>query len=301
MYKKIVSFIILTTFIVSCSSDDNGGISYLSPEEQKELDTSAIQLLLENYYINSNGDVTAFTSCDTDGDGTCDDDDDCDIDGDGDCDVDDNCDTDGDGDCDSNDIIETTETPLKDVVQPLSNGAYYAIIDGKQGTGTTPDTNDSIMLNYGVTYFQGYTSNSTVYINQVGRLGNIYSGSEPIVRPSFYYYDFDEYTEATYGDQWDLFNADERQTIQNNYCDNDIYERSVITEFVEGIQKFKDRQETVNASLGVQGIIIAPSPNSKGLESYISLGGVSKDYILVFNVDLLNITPVTTIKDNVCQ
>ncbi len=292
MYKKIVSLIILSGFVISCNNDDNGGVSYLSPEEQKELDTTAIKLLLQDYYINSNGDVTAFTSCDTDGDGTCDDDDDCDIDGDGDCDVDDNCDIDGDGDCDSNDIIETDETPLKDLVQPLSNGAYYIILDGKQGTGSNPDTNDSILLNYGVTYFQGYNSSNQVYVNQIGRLGTIYSGIEPVVRPSFYYYDFDSYVETTYGDQWDYYNANERQNILNYYTDNEIYERNVIDEFVEGIQKFKDRQTTANASLDVQGIIIVPSPNSKGLESYLSLGGISKDYILVFNVDLLSITEV---------
>lgn len=293
MFKKIVSCIILIQFITSCSSDDNGGIVYLSPEEQKVLDTSGIELLLKNYYLNSTGDITAFTSCDTDGDGDCDTNDNCDTDGDGDCDTDDNCDTNGDGICNSNDIIETSQTPLKDLVQPLSNGAYYYIIEGKQGSGSNPDTNDSILLNYGTTYFQAYTSNSEVKLNQIGKLGTIYSGIEPIVRPSFYYYDFDTYTEATYGDQWDFFNADRRQSILNYYTDNDIYERNVITEFVEGIQKFKDRQQTINSSLDVQGVIIAPSANSKGLESYLSLGGISKDYILVFNIDLLSITKVT--------
>ncbi|APD06471.1 hypothetical protein UJ101_00940 [Flavobacteriaceae bacterium UJ101] len=293
MFKKIVSCIILIQFIVSCNNDDNsGGVTYLSPEEQKVVDTSGIELLLQDYYLNSTGDITAFTSCDTDGDGDCDSDDDCDTDNDGDCDVDDNCDINGDGVCDSNDIVETTETPLKDLVQPLSNGAYYYIIEGKQGSGTNPDTNDSILLNYGVTYFQAYNSDNEVKLNQIGRLGTIYSGIEAVERPSFYYYDFDTYTEATYGDQWDFFNADERQNILNFYNDNDIYERNVVTEFVEGIQKFKDRQETINSSLDVQGVIIAPSPNSKGLESYLSLGGISKDYILVFNVDLLSITKV---------
>ncbi len=292
MFKRIIFCIVLIQFIASCNNDDDGGISYLSPEEQKELDTNAIELLLEKYYLNSVGDITAFTSCDTDGDGDCDEEDDCDADGDGDCDVDDNCDINGDGICDDEDIIEVAETPLKDIVQPLSNGAYYYIIEGKQGNGIVPDTNDSILLNYGVNYFQAYTSNDEVKLNHVGRIGNIYSGIEPVVRPSFYYYDFDVYTEATYGNQWDYYNANERQQILDYYNENDIYERSVVAEFVEGIQKFKGRQGTINSPLDVQGIIIAPSPNSKGLESYLSLGGISKDYILVFNVDLLSVTKV---------
>ncbi len=258
MFKRIVFCIILFQFITSCNSDDDDGISYLSPEEQKELDTSAIALLLEKYYLNSAGDITAFISCDTD------------------------------DDCNDESIIENTETPLKDLVQPLSNGAYYYIIEGKQGNGTTPDTNDSILLNYGVNYFKAYTSSGEVKLDHIGKMGTIYSGIEPVVRPSFYYYDFDAYAEATYGDQWDYYNANERQRILDYYNKNNIYERSVIAEFVEGIQKFKDRQGTVNSPLNVQGIIIAPSPNSKGLESYLSLGGISKDYILVFNIDLLS-------------
>ncbi|MFV0529986.1 MAG: hypothetical protein ACK5MD_00915 [Flavobacteriales bacterium] len=293
MFKKIVSCIILIQWIASCSNDDDGSISYLSPEDQKVLDTNGIDILLKNYYLNDVGDITAFTSCDTDDDGDCDTYDDCDTDNDGDCDVDDNCDLNNDGICDSNDIIETTRTPLKDLVQPLSNGAYYYIIEGKQGNGIAPDTNDSIRLNYGANYFKAYTSDNETKLSYTGRLGSIYSGVESVVRPSFYYYDFDTYTKATYGDSWNYYNAKERQDILNYYNNNAIYERNVVAEFVEGIQKFKDRQGTINSPLDVQGIIIAPSPNSKGQDSYLSLGGISKDYILVFNVDLLSVTQVS--------
>ncbi|MFV0237303.1 MAG: hypothetical protein ACK5HU_02040 [Flavobacteriales bacterium] len=292
MFKKVFSFMILSLFMMSCNNDDGGGVVYLSPEEQKVLDTSGIELLLEKYYLNNTGDITPFTSCDLDGDGDCDVDDNCDTNGDGVCDVDDNCDTNGDGICDSEDIVETSETPLKELVQPLSNGAYYMIVEGKQGNGVAPDTNDSILLNYGVTYFRTYKLDEEVKVSQIGRLGTIYSGIEPVVRPGFYYYDFDIYTEITYGTQWDFFNVSEQQNILNHYNDNNIYERSVIKEFVEGIQKFKARQKTINAPLDVQGIIIVPSANSKGLESYLSLGGIAKDYILVFNVDLLSVIKV---------
>ncbi len=256
MFKKVFSFIILSQFIISCGNDDEGGINYLSPQEQKIVDAEGIELILQNYYLNDSGDLTELTSSDT------------------------------------------TRTPLKDLVTPLPNGGYYYIIEEKQGTGKSPDKNDSILLNYGVKYFKAFEGNNSTEVNYNGDLGPIYYGTDAVERPSFYYYDFDAYVEENY-ENYDYLNEMERNDIKTFYDENNIYNRNVISEFVEGIQKFKERNQSINAPLDVQGIIIAPSPNSKGLDSYRSFKDannksieINKDYILVFNVDLLSVKKI---------
>ena len=136
------------------------------------------------------------------------------------------------------------------------------------------------------------TNKNKISISQMGKIGNIYSGTEAVKNPDFYYYSFDKYISESrrYSDgKYDRYGLSERNRIKKIYEDNNFYERNVIKEFIEGIKKFKSRDKTINDDLLIQGIIISPSANSKGLESYLSLGGVPKDCILVFTIDLLSV------------
>ena len=260
MIKKIFFALILSTIVFSCNKDDDDEVTYLSQEDQIKVDTEGIKYLIAHYALTTDGNLIA--------------------------------DINGDGDITDTDLTVTLPTGaywLKDIVQPLSNGAYYAILPGKQGTGNTPDTNDLLTLNYGVHSFYAYTSTTgSITVNSTGKSGNIYSGTDPVTDPNFYAFDIDKYAKVLYGSNVSNMTKDQWNTMVSYYNDNNIYNRYVVSEFVEGIQKFKSREVTPNSPLSVQGIIIAPSANSKGQESYTSTG-VRKDYITVFVVDLLKV------------
>ena len=264
MIKKIFFALILSTIVFSCNKDDDDEVTYLSQEDQVKVDTEEIKYLIAHYALTTDGNLIA--------------------------------DINGDGDITDTDLTATLPTGaywLKDIVQPLSNGAYYAILPGKQGTGESPDTNDLLTLNYGVHTFYNYTATSgTITATSSSKSGNIYNGTDPITDPSFYTFDIDKYATIyatnVLGITVSNMTKNQWNTMVSYYNDNNIYNRYVVSEFVEGIQKFKSREVATNSPLSVQGIIIAPSANSKGQEAYLSISA-SKDYISVFVVDLLKV------------
>jgi len=258
MFKKLFYLTILFLLFLSCKNDDDNKIKYLSPEEQKVVDKKGIDFLRENYYFSEQNEITRCEE-----------------------------------DCasDKGKILLKYLEPI-----PNTNGAYYIAFKDKEGTGPSPDPKkDTILINFGITYFRANKSSDNknkISISQLGKIGNIYSGTEAVKNPDFYYYSFDKYiseSRSYSGGRYDLYSLSERNRIKKIYEDNNFYERNVIEEFVEGIKKFKSREATINSPLKIQGIIIAPSANSKGLESYLSLGGVPKDCILVFTIDLLSV------------
>ncbi len=265
MFKKLFYLTILFLLFLSCENDDDNKIKYLSPEEQKIVDKKGIDFLRKNYYFSEQNQITR---------------------------------------CEEDCASDKAKILLKNMeLIPNTNGAYYIAFKDKEGTGISPDPpkkdntplKDTILINFGITYFRANENSddkNKISLSQLGRIGNIYSGTEAVKNPDFYYYSFDKYISESrsYSDgRYDSYSLSERNRIRKIYEDNNFYERNIIEEFIEGIKKFKSREATINSPLKIQGIMIVPSANSKGLENYLSLGGIPKDCILAFTVDLLSV------------
>lgn len=130
MIKKIIlliSFISLSVFSISCSSDDND-VKSLSLDEQNTADDVAIKNFLTNYYFDDLGKVVKFSESVTPND---------------------------------------KEALIKRAVKDSSGFWYVINPKASAGSGSTPDGKNSILIHYNLTYFKateggnGYTSLAT--------------------------------------------------------------------------------------------------------------------------------------------